>query len=331
MAHSAATFHEIELALCTVMIPRMNANADGSLWRQVVSELGATQAHQFLFISIKWAVLGGLLGLLLAILAIIAFKKFGWYRSGWRFAGWIRWPLWILTVVACVGLVGSAGFFVGVIRGSEHVLLRSQLATKVFPEVGDALADGVAAAQLFLAETNAAARSSTNLSARIEAFRSGAWEVNAPEFLRQLDALQSAAVTNIVSEIEQKIVSSSPQLQSGLPNKLVHHSLRLLGTMVVERKINSELHRAKLDDFYHAFRDRFVSEARKQGAPDTIGHRELSGFLVTEAVVPSVMKPIRIFAGGQAKFFLLCAAFGLVLPAGAFRITCGRVKVPLPA
>ncbi len=321
---------EIELDTGMDTMPAVNVNADTQLWRQIVNELGATQAHQFLLISVKWAVLGGFVGLLVGALAVIASQKLGWYRSGWRFAGWVRWPLWILTVITCAGLVGGAGFFVGVIRGSERVMLHSQLATKVFPEVGDALADGMAAVQIYLSETNTAARSGTNISLRLETFRSGAWEVNAPEFLRQLDNLQAGAVSNVVADIEQKITSNSPSLQSGLPNQLLHHSLRLFGTMVVERKINSQLHRAKLDDFYHAFGDRLVAEARKHGAPDTIGHRELSAFLVTEAVVPGVMKPIRMFAGNQAKMLLFLAALGAVLPAAVFRFTCGRVQ-PAPA
>lgn len=315
----------IELRLLLLSLPVI-ANFDSQLVRQILDEIAGSQAHQFFLIAIKWALLAALPGLFAGILAIVAFRKIGWYRSGWRFERWIRWPLWISSVVGCAGLLGTAGFFVGVIRGSEYVFQHSQLATKVFPEVGGALADGVAAAQFYLAGTNAAARSGTNLSARIAAFRDGIWEVNAPELLQQLDTLQSGAVSKLVHEVEQQIVTSSPRFQSGLPKKLLHHSLQIIGTVLVQRKINSEVKRSNLDDFYHALHDRLISEARRRGNPDTISHQEISTFLEKEVVVPSAMKPIRLFAGGQAKVFIFLAVLSLVVPAALFRITCGRVK-----
>lgn len=305
----------------------MTTNSTSQLARQIFDEIVATQAHQLVFISAKWTVLGGVLGLVAAILALVAFRKLGWYRSGWRFERWVRWPVWILSVISCVGLVATAGFLIGVIRGSEHVLLNSQLATKVFPLVSDALADGVAGVQVYLSNTNAAARTNMNITAQIETFRRGEWEVNVPELHRQLDQLQAGAVSNLVAEAETRLVASSPQLQSGLPNTVLHHSLRFIGTVLVQRKVNSELKRTKLDDFYHAVRDRLVSAARLQGNPDTMGRQELSTFLVKEVVVPSVMKPIRIFAGNQVKMFLFLAFLSLVIPATIFELTCGRVKV----
>jgi len=304
----------------------VTTNSTSQLARQIFDEIVASQAHQLVFISAKWTVLGGVLGLVVAILAMIAFRKLGWYRSGWRFECWVRWTLWILSIASCAGLVATAGFFVGVIRGSEHVMLNSQLATKVFPLVSDALADGVAGVQVYLSDTNTAARSNTNIAARIESFRHGEWEVNVPELHGQLDQLGSGATSNLVAEVEVRLVASSPQLQSGLPNKLLHHSLRFIGTVLVQRKLNSELKRTHLDDFYHAVRDRLVSAARAQGGPDTIGRQELSTFLVKEVVVPSVMKPIRIFAGGQVKMFLFLAFLSLVIPVTLFELTCGRVK-----
>jgi len=308
----------------------VSTNSSWQLGRQIFDELVASQAHQFLFISIKWAVLGGLLGLVVGILAIIVFRKIGWYRSGRRFAGWVRWSLWLLCVMACTGLVGTAGFFIGVIRGSEHVMLKSQLGTKVFPMVGDALADGIAGVQIYLSETNTVSLSSSNITTQMDGFRRGDWEVNAPEFLRQLDTLSAGAASNLIVQVEANLVANRPQLQSGLPNKLLHHTLRLVGTVIVEAKIQSEVKRWHLDDFYHAVRDRLVTEARKHGRPDTITQPELSAFLVREVVVPSVMKPIRMFANSQIKMFLFLALLSLVMPAATFKYTCGRVKAPPP-
>lgn len=296
------------------------------LAKQVFDEVLASQAHQLVWISAKWAVLGGVVGLVAAILALFAFRKVGWYRSGWRFERWVRWPVWVLSVLGCAGLAGTAGFFVGVIRGSEVVLLNSQLATKVFPVVSDALADGLAGAQVYLSDTNDLVRSGTNVFARVESFRRGEWEVDAPLLLRQLDGLQSGAVTNLMGEIEARLVAGSAQLQSGLPNKLLHYTLQLIGKTLVERKLGSELKRVNLDDFYRVVRDRLVEEARRNGNPDTISRKDLSAFVVREVVVPSVLKPVRVFAGGQVKLFLFLAFLTLVVPALLFELTCGRVK-----
>ena len=298
---------------------------DGETVRQIIEEIAASQAHIFLFIAFKWAVLGSLLGLVVGILANYIFHKIGWYRSEWRHARWIRWTLWIISVGLCTFLIGSAGFCKGIIRGSEHVVLKSQLATKVFPKLGDALADGVAAVQTYLSDTNAASRSETNITAKIDEFRNGTWEVNAPVFVRQMDEIQSGAVSNIVFDIEKQIVVSTPQLKSGLQNKLLHQTLRTFGAVLVQRKMESELKQLELDDLYHALRERLVSEARKQGDPNTISHPQLSAFFVKEAIVPSTIKPIRIFVGNQAMLFLLLASLSPVLPALVFRFTCKRI------
>lgn len=306
----------------------MTTNSSWQLARQIFDELAATQSHQFIFISFKWAALGAFVGFWVGILAIVAFRKLGWYQSGWRFAGWVRWPIWILGVTACIGLIGSAGFFLGTIRGSEHVMLKSQLGTKVFPLVGDALADGIAGVQVYLANTNSA--SGSNLTVQVDGFHRGDWEVDAPKFLHQLDELSAGAASNLIVEVETRLVANRPQLQSGLPNTILHHTLRLLGTVIVEGKIHSQLKRSHLDDFYHGVRDHLVAEAREHGHPETINHPELSAFLIKEVIVPSVMKPIRMFAGSQANMFFLFAILSIVIPPTIFKFTCGRVKPPTP-
>lgn len=301
-------------------------NSTMAMLKQVLHEVAASQAHHFFLITVKWAVIGGAAGLLLGVLSLVVFRKCGWYLSGWRFERWVRWPLYILVAVSCAGLLGSAGFFVGVIRGSEFVFKHSQLATKVFPEAGGALADGVAIAQKWLQSTNAENRSQTNLAAVVMAFHSGAIEVNAPLLLQQLENLQSGTASNIVLEIEREVVARRPEFKDGFPNWLLRQSLDLACRWMIERKLTSELKRVNLDEAYHAFRDRLVSTAKKSGNPDTISHAELSAMLVTEVVEPAAMKPIRVFAGGQARLFVFLTVLTAVIPAGLFKMTCGRVK-----
>lgn len=323
------------LALATLTARGQSTNAapgpgswgfDSKLARQILHEIAASQIHHLLWASIKWATLGALLGLALAIVAIILFRRAGWYRSEWKHAGWIRWPLWISTVIFCPLLLGTAGFWKGAIHGSERVLLKSQMATDVFPKAGDVVADGVAAIQVFLTDTNSATRSETNLTARVGAFRNGEWEVNAPAFVRQMDEISADAMAGFVAALEAKAVASHPRLQTGLGRTLLHQSLGGFGAALARKKLDSEMKRLGVADFYHALRDRLVVEARQHGDPDTINHRELSAFIVKEAIVPSLMKPIRTFAGGQAKLFVLLALLAAVLPPAGFRAACGRVK-----
>ncbi|MEY4387494.1 MAG: hypothetical protein RLY20_2777 [Verrucomicrobiota bacterium] len=301
-------------------------NSTVEMLKQILKEGADSQAHQFLFIAIKWAVLSGLIGLFFGIISLVLFRKCGWYRSAWRFERWVRWPLYVLVPVACSSLLGSAGFFVGVIRGSEFVFKHSQIATKVFPEVGGAMADGVMIAQTWLQNTNAESHAKSNLTAVVTAFHDGAIEVNAPLFLEELDTLQSAAASNIVLEIEHEVVTRRPEFKSGLPNWLMHQSLNWSWRLTVERKLSSELKRRNLDDAYKAFRDRLVSSAKMKGNPDTISHADLSALLVDEVVEPAAMTPIRVFAGGQAKMLLFFSVLTAVIPAGLFRLTLGRVE-----
>jgi hypothetical protein len=300
------------------------------LLRQIFNELAASQMHWLLWHSMKWAVIGALLGLLGSLVIMQLFRRIGWYQSGWRRAGWIRWPLWVVSVTVCVLLAAAAGLCRGLARGTEHVLLNSQLATKVFPVVGDALADGLAGFQLYAASTNSGAATRTNVMAGVESFRSGGWELNVPLLQSRLDQMEAGAISNVVANLESNLVARTPQLQSGLPNVLLHQSLNFASKLIIERKIHSELKSRKLDQRYAALRAGLLSEAQKSGAPDTIARAELSAFTVRELVVPGLMVPIRMLLAEQAVLLLLLAALAALLPAPAFRFTLGRVKAKPP-
>jgi hypothetical protein len=299
-----------------------------NLGRQIFDELVATQIHRLVWASAKWAILGGFVGLLVAVAMIIGARAAGWYRSGWKHAKWFRWSLWILTVPVCIALIGVAGFWKGVIQGSEQVLMESQLATKVFPRAGDAMADVAAFIQVYLSDTNDASRSETNLTAKIEAFRSGAWEVDAPAFLQQLERAHGDFITNAVVETEQDLIASVPYLQSGLANKVVHRCFDQFGAALVRMSLNSQAKRLGTDGYYQALGDRLVADARKQSPSETISRPELSAFFVREAMVPGIMKPIRILSGEQAKLFFWLGIIAGAVPAVFFRFTFGLIKAP---
>lgn len=299
---------------------------NSQLLKQILNELAASQVHWLLWFSSKWAVVGALVGLMVGIVSILLFKRVGWYRSGWRFAGWVRWPLWIISVTLCTVLAAAAGLCKGFSQGAEQVLQKSQLATKVFPVVGDALADGLAGLQSYAALTNSMDAARTNLMARVEDFRAGEWELDVPRLQQQLDELSASAVSNVVTSIETNLVARSPQLQSGLPGALFHHALSFGRKFIVERKIRSEVKDRKLDAFYDRARNGLLAAAKASGAPETVSRRELSDFTVQQVVVPSVMWPVRIMLNEQKLIFVLLTVVAAVLPAVAFRFTLGLIK-----
>lgn len=303
---------------------------NSQLLKQILNELAASQLHWLLWFSAKWAVLGGLVGLMAGIVAILAFKRIGWYRSGWRFAGWIRWPVWIISVALCTVLAAAAGLCKGAALGAEQVLQKSQLATRVFPVVGNALADGLAGLQSYGVLTNSADAARSNLLARVEAFRAGDWELDVPKLHLQLDELSIGAVSNIVISIETNLVARTPQLQNGLPGALFHHALSFGGKFIVERKIHSEMTDRKLDAFYDRARNTLLAAAKASGAPETVSRQELSNFTVQEVVVPSLLWPIRIMLNEQKLIFMLLTVLAAVLPGIAYRFTFGLIK-PKPA
>jgi hypothetical protein len=299
---------------------------NSQLLKQILNELAASQVQWLLWFSAKWAVVGALLGLVAGILITLLFKRIGWYRSGWRFAGWVRWPLWIVSVTFCTVLAAGAGLCKGFSQGAEQVLQKSQLATKVFPVVGNALADGLAGLQSYAALTNSAEASRTNLMARVDAFRAGEWELDVPKLHQQLDELSASAVSNVVTSIETNLVARSPQLQDGLPGALFHHALAFGRKFIVERKLHSEVKDRKLDAFYDKARNTLLAAAQTSGAPETVTRQELSDFAVQQAVVPSVMWPLRIMLNEQKLIFVLLSVLAAVLPAPAYRFTLGLIK-----
>jgi hypothetical protein len=297
---------------------------NSQLLKQIVNELAASQLHWLLWFSAKWTVLGALIGLITGIVFILLFKRFGWYQSGWRLAGWVRWPLWIFSVMLCALLAATAGLCKGLSQGAEQVLQKSQLATKVFPVVGGALADGLAGLQSYGALTNSASR--TNIMAQVEAFRAGEWELNVPKLHQQLDELSADAVSNLAISIETNLVARSPQLQSGLPGALFHHALVFGRKFIVERKIHSEMKDRRIDAFYDRARNALLAAAKASGAPETLSRQELSDYAVQQVVVPSVMWPLRIMLNEQKLIFVLLALLAAVVPGVAYRFTLGLIK-----
>jgi hypothetical protein len=291
--------------------------------------LGRSRAKEFLLAATVWSLLGALLGLAIAIAVYGVFRRLGWYDAQSNVGVWIRRSVLALTVMIAPVLFGLTGFWSGLVKGSEVVLRSSQLGTQVFPWIANTIADGMGWLQL---RTGAATEVEVpELTAHLEAFRSGAWELNASQFLQQLDRVQEAQVNRAITWLEEEALAKAPGLKGGLAEEMLRQSLRGLGRLIVEGKVSSELKRWGVDRVYRAILEKLIAEAARAGDPQTIKHAELSAFIVREGIVPGILNPIRSTARSQQVVLLLIAAGVLFGPPVIFRVVRGRRKArPAP-
>ena len=295
------------------------ANTQASWVAKVLLEFGRSQMTGFIFDALKWTLLGAFVGVLLAVLACVLFSRLGWYQLEWRFARGLRWTIFTLSVVLSAVLFALVGFWSGAIAGTERVLLKSQLATDVFPKVGEAIADGMAWVQI------RATANHTNQELKLDEFRAGQWELHAGQFLQQLDELKGDSITNALVWLEQSALEHTPQLKGGLGEKVLHEILNGLGRVLVEKKVTSELNNYGVDRIYFAVREQLKSEAGKSGNPQTIGRTEISVFLIRDGIVPGILKPVHSTARSQQLPLVAIALMALIVPAVCLRLARSRL------
>jgi len=296
-------------------------NTQASWVAKVLLEFGRSQVTGFVFDALKWTFIGALVGALVAVLACIVFSRLGWYDLQWRFARGLRWSIFTLTVVLSAILFSLVGFWSGAIAGTERILLKSQLATDVFPKVGEAIADGMAWVQIRASSAN---NTNQESSLKLDEFRAGKWELHAGQFLQQLDDLKGDSITNTVAWLEQSALERTPQLKGGLGEKILHETLNGLGRLLVEKKVTSEFKNYGVDRIYVAVREQLKTEAGKSGDPQTIARGEISVFLIRDGIVPGILKPVRSTARSQQLPLVGIALMVLIVPPLCVRLSRSR-------
>lgn len=308
-----------------------STNGPDGWFSAVVRELFATQLPALLLAAGMWICLGTLGGIALAVLVILASRRAGLWRSGWRYARWVRWPLYALMVVTVAGCLALAGFWHGLVRGGETVLRESQLATKVFPLAGDALADAAVSVQVALDRSAATKTTNDPTDQVLKAFADGRWELDAVAFSAQLDEFRSGMVSNVLLSVERSAVTNVPALAAGFNRSLLRLGLGLLGNALVENELSSGLASIGVDQLQRAIRERLPVVAARSGPPTTVTRGELSAFFVQEALVPMLMVPLKAFANANILGCLLAALVAVVVPPLLFFVTLGRIKrAPTP-
>jgi hypothetical protein len=298
---------------------------------QILRELGRSQTSGFVLDALQWTLLGALLGLLLSIGGCVFLSRLGWYDVRFRFAGGVRWTMFVLIVTISAILFGLAGFWSGAIKGSERVLSRSQLGTDVFPKIAEAIADAMAWIQIH-APAATTTTNSSELTVKLEQFRDEKWELDAAQFLVQLETFRSETIGDLVAKLEQSTLERTPSLKGGLGEKLLHQLLTGLARLVVEKKVGSELKNWGADRIYFAIQNQLAAEAARSGNPQTIGRAEISAFIVREGIVPGIMKPIRTTARAQQVPLVLLTLVIILAPALCIRLVKSRLanRAPKP-
>ena len=316
--------HVCQLPVLFAAADLSSASNSQSGWvAKVLLEFGRAQVTGFIFDALKWTLLGALVGVVVAVLACILFSRLGWYHLEWRFARGLRWTIFALTVVLSAVLFSLVGFWSGAIAGTERVLLKSQLATDVFPRVGEVIADGMAWVQIRASSAN-----NTNQELKLDEFRAGKWELHAGQFLQQLDDLKTDSITNALVWLEQSALENTPQLKGGFGEKILHEILNGLGRVLVEKKVTSELNNFGVDRIYFAVREQLKTEAGKSGDPQTIGRAEISVFLIRDGIVPGILKPVRSTARSQQLPLVGIALVALIVPPLCMRLARSRFAGP---
>lgn len=296
----------------------------------ILRELARTQAAGFLWDLVVWIALGALGGMTLAILAGVMFFRLGWYDLRIRFARGLRWTVFFVTTLLAGFFFGLIGLWHGTVRGSERVLTHSQLATDVFPEIANTIADGMAWVQV--QATSPGDTNQNEWPAQVAAFRADQWELDAPKFFQQLDRLTEEVITNNLVRLEQSALERAPQLQGGLGEKLLHQTLHGLGRPLITKQASSKLKHWGANQVYYAIREKLIPEAALAGNPETIKRSEISPFLVREGIVPGALNAIRAIARSQQIPLVIIGLLVIFLPPAGFRLAQRRFsKTPPPA
>jgi len=313
--------HACQLPVLFAAADPSSANTQSGWVAKVLLEFGRSQMTGFIVDAFKWTLLGALVGVFLAVLACVIFSRLGWYQLEWRFARGLRWTIFTLTIVLSAIFFSLAGFWSGAIAGTERVLLKGQLATDVFPKVGEAIADGMAWVQIRASSVD---ETNQEFALKLEEFRAGKWELDVRQFLRQLDDLKGDSITNAIVWLERSALEQTPQLKDGLGEKILHETLNGLGQLLVEKKVTSELKNYGVDRIYFAVREQLKTEAAKSGDPQMIGRSEISVFLIRDGIVPGILQPVRSTARSQQLPLVGIALMILIVPPLTVRLARSR-------
>lgn len=270
------------------------------------------------------AVIGGVAGLVVGLVAFFALRALGGYRWEWRHAGWLRGLTGLLMALGGAAAGATAGAAQGALVGVEVVLREGQLATKVFPVVGDAGADLLLTLDAVGPKLDPAHPAAALVlpEAELAAFREGKARLDVArlrERLGRVGASSGEAVASLVAE--QTLGRAGPTWRGGGSEKLLRWVLGGLVQVAVDDVVAPGAVKkvpggAVLRDLLAGLPD----AAKAGGDPCLISRADLSAHCVQRGVVPLCLLPAKALAREAQLVALGSWLLGALLVVALFRL-----------
>jgi hypothetical protein len=270
--------------------------------------------------AIAWRMLvGGLLGLLFGLAAVVGLRAAGAMRWDWPHASWVRALAGVVLVLGCAGAGAGVGFWQGALRGAETLIGEGQLATEVLPIVGDAgalvIAGVYVGGELVCDEDGSLAElQRERLERELDGFATDTWQLDTAKLDARLATTQRCAIEAATVEARDWVFARYPALATNAGGELVPWLLDQLAARLLDSSAGE--YAAPITDMLA----RIDEAGARRGDPATITRGELSEHVVALAVVPMIMLPIEHAVAGQRLVCLLIPVLLIVLVVGGFAL-----------
>lgn len=279
--------------------------------------------------AISWAIawrtaLGGGLGLLLGLAALFGLRAAGALRWDWRHARWVRVLAGVAVVLGFAGAGAGLGFWQGTLRGAQTLIGEGQLASEVLPVVGDAgsamLAGLYVGGELVCEDGQPLAAAQTEqLGTRLGAYVEGEWQMQPEQLRARLGATQRCTIEVASDEAQRWVFARYPQLETNLGEVMVPWLLDQVARQLLAQALESEsvgVYAQPIVDMLA----RLDEAAAREGDPSQLSHAELSGHVVSTALVPLILLPIEHAVISQRQVCVAVPIGLLVLVVGGFAL-----------
>lgn len=292
------------------------------IWSFIVEQ----KLTELLWLPVKWTLLGGLLGLLIGILAFVFINRFGGYRLEHKTGVWLRVLVGIVTIIgsSVFGLYG--GFYEGLIKAVEVVGENKALQEKANPYIGHAGA--LLIAGLYTACPKEGVKTFTPptekaMRASLDGFMAGKWEVNVAELNKRLNNLRGAATNTAIQGIAKQCNISLPEYEDTKKNRIALSFLSAFAKYGLGMDLDGPSDAVKDIELTKAcskIMSGLPAEAALAGDPATISYQELSAYITRQSIQAAVIKTINhAIRAQQIGAGILFLVF-LAVPIIAFRI-----------
>lgn len=264
--------------------------------------------------GLKWAVLCGFLGLLIAGPVYWILKRSGALHAEWKVAKLFRFLALVGLLIVFPIAFGYGGFFEGVLRATEHELTEGRVAKEIYPAVGGVGADYIGAVLL----------ASESADSSLAAFQTGQKEIVASTIPETLARVESEYLDEFAEEAKKRARETLPVLREGTGAQILDWFVDHCGEGLAQATVGEGDESDDGGSVVRLFRD-FIRGLPKaallEGAPETLSHTELSRFIVeatlAKGTIQIVVKP---FCRGHQVGALLIILGAVLAPIFVLRI-----------